>query len=98
MTESLHGIAELLTESLRAWRIQGAVREDGDAAIVEVGETRLRVARAPSGHFFRWIVHSGTRERGATGIPGLLRTVRGLLDPDYAASRLQIAARPVLEP
>lgn len=91
-------VAALLTESLRVWRIAGTVYEDGDAAVIEADATRLRVRAAPSGHFFRWIVDTGTRERGATGIPGLLRTVRGLLDPDYAASRLQIAARPVLEP
>jgi hypothetical protein len=91
-------IAALLSESLRAWRIAGAVREEDGATIIECGETRLRVTPAPPDHFFRWIVLTGTRERGFTGIPGLLRGVRGLLDPDYAASRLQIAARPVLEP
>jgi len=91
-------VAALLTESLRVWRIAGAVREEDGVTIVEVGAMRLRVMAAPPEHFFRWIVDTGTRERGATGIPGLLRTVRGLLDPDYAASRLQIAARPVLEP
>jgi len=98
MTESLHGVAELLGESLRAWRIEGAVREEEGVAIIECGETRLRVTPAPPDHFFRWIVHTGMRERGFTGIPGLLRGVRGLLDPDYEASRLKIAARPVLEP
>ena len=94
----MNEIAALLGESLRAWRLAGSVREEEGAAIIECGETRLRVTPAPPDHFFRWIVHTGTRERGFTGIPGLLRGVRGLLDPDYEASRLQIAARPVLEP
>ena len=91
-------LVELLGESLRVWRIEGIVREEGGAAVVQCGDTRLRVVAAPPDHFFRWIVHTGPRERGFTGIPGLLRGVRGMLDPDYAASRLQIAARPVLEP
>ena len=45
-------------------------------------------------HTFRWLVEGQGRERGATGIPGLLRLVRVALDPDYAAVRLRLAAGP----
>jgi hypothetical protein len=86
----------LLAESLLAWRIDGTVQRDGDAIEISSGDTRLRVRPAPPGIPFRWMLDAGARERGVTGIPGLLRAVRSTLDPDYMAYRLQLAARPVL--
>jgi hypothetical protein len=86
----------LLTESISAWRIDGTVRPVDDAIEIIAGDTRLRVLAAPPGVPFRWMLHAGARERGVTGIPGLLRAVRSTLDPDYTAYRLQLAARPVL--
>ena len=89
-------LATLLTESLRAWHLPGDVSQAADGAIVVDAAKRLRITPAPPGVPFRWMVENGARQRGVTGIPGLLRAVHGALDPDYEASRLQIAARPVL--
>jgi len=89
--------AALLEESLRAWRIEGEVRREADAITIEAAGKRLRVTVAPPDLPFRWMLDAGTRQRGVTGIPGLLRAVRTALQPDYPASRLQLAARPVLE-
>jgi hypothetical protein len=92
----LSELAALLAASLPAWRIEGAVRDAGDAIDIDAGGTRLRVTRAPAELPFRWLIEIGERQRGATGIAGVLRVVRQALDPGYCASRLQIAARPVL--
>jgi len=87
----------LLTESLRAWRRAGTVsRTAEDAILIVSGETRIEVLPAPPDIPFRWLVRTAARERGVTGIPGLLRTVRSALDPDYDASKLQLALRPAL--
>lgn len=89
--------AALLTESLRAWRLAGTVsRTAEDAILIVSGTTRIAVVPAPPGIPFRWLVRIGARERGVTGIPGLLRAVRFALDPDYGASKLQLAVQPVI--
>jgi hypothetical protein len=92
----LRELAALLTESLPAWRIDGAVQQLDGAIEIVAGDIRLRVKPAPPGVPFRWMLEAGARERGVTGIPGLLRAVRSTLDPDYTTYRLQLAARPVL--
>jgi hypothetical protein len=89
-------VQRLLAESLPAWRIDGAVRIADDAIEIISGDTRLRIRPAPPGLPFRWMLHTGVRERGITGIPGLLRAVRATLDPGYTTYRLQLAARPLL--
>jgi hypothetical protein len=84
-------ILPLLRESLVAWRLAGTVECGSDVA---AGPARLRIRPAPPELPFRWIIAGQGRERGATGIPGLLRQVRAALDPDHAAVRLRLAARP----
>ena len=94
MSERLD-ILPLLRESLIAWRLDGTVERDpGGGCRVVAGAVELRIRAAPPELPFRWLVAGQGRERGATGIPGLLRQLRGALDPDYAAVRLRLAARP----
>ena len=89
----------LLGRSLNAWRVSGNVRREADGTLlVDAGERRLRVSRAPADVPFRWMVAEGGRTRGVTSIAGLLRAIRAALDPGYQPVRLRIAPLPVAPP
>ena len=61
-------------------------------------EKSIRVARAPAGLPFRFAVTIGERERMATGVAGVLRLVRGAVDPDHAGVRLRVGRLPTVTP
>jgi hypothetical protein len=64
--------------------------------LLTAGGTQLRVTRATGDLPFRWMVSGVERTRGATGIAGLLRTVRAAIDPGYRPIRLRIAPLPLV--
>ena len=88
-------VQALLGASLAAWRVDGEVRRDADAVLVIVGDATVRVERAAPGLPFRYMVALGGRSRAATSVAGLLRTVRGAVDPAYQPVRLRIAPTPL---
>jgi hypothetical protein len=88
---------ELMVQSLAAWRLNGSVRGTGDGAILVTCEQHnIRIAPAPSGLPFRWIVMVDDRSRPAISLVAVLRVVRAALDPGYAAMRLRIAPAPLV--
>ena len=88
---------ELLTQSLAAWRVVGSVRSQGDGVIVICGRDKdIQIARAPDDLMFRWIVTVDGRKRVAISLVAVLRQVREALDPGYAASRVRVAASPLV--
>jgi hypothetical protein len=88
-------LVALLRESLAAWGVAGAVRRSGDLSLeLSVGPLRLQIVRARCDLPFRWLVVGDDRRRAATGIAGLLRTVRAAVDPKYRPVRVRIAALP----
>ena len=90
-------VVELLRESLAAWRVAANVTCNADGGVeVRAQATRLVIARAPPNLPFRWLVSIDDRRRGATGIAGLLRSVRSALDVNYRPIRVRIAALPLV--
>ena len=88
-------VAELLAESLLAWRVGGEVQREADGAIrLKSAGKELTITRAPAGVPFRWMVSEGGRTRGATSVAGLLRSVRATIDPAYRPVRLRVAPLP----
>jgi hypothetical protein len=88
-------LGTLLRESLATWGVAGAVSRAGDGSLqLSAGQLRLAIVRAPRDLPFRWLVVSNDRSRGASGIAGLLRTVRAAVDPNYRPIRVRIAALP----
>src|SRR5262245_27151393 len=88
-------LATLLRESLAAWGVDGAVSRTGDWSLqLDAGQVRLAIVRARGDLPFRWLVVSNDRRRGASGIAGLLRTVRAAVDPNYRPIRVRITALP----
>ena len=92
-------ISELLAQSLAAWRVSGEVaREAAGGLLVTAGDKCLRISRAPADLPFRWMVDEAGRTRGVASVAGLLRAIRGALDPGYRPVRLRIAPLPLLPP
>jgi hypothetical protein len=92
-------ICRLLAESLRAWRVGGEVACEPDGTLLlTAGGKRLSIARAAPHLPFSWTVHEGGRSRAATSIAGLLRAVRGAVDPGHRPVRLRIAPLPLPSP
>jgi hypothetical protein len=87
---------ELLTESLAAWRVTGAVERANDGAIVIGGTKCIRVEPATADLMFRWFVTIDGRKRPAISLLAVLRQVRDALDPGHAASRVRVAVAPLL--
>jgi hypothetical protein len=88
---------ELLAESLAAWRLPGAVREEeGGAIAIGGGRKDIRIEPAPPEAMFRWTVTIDGRKRGAISLVGVLRQVREALDPGYAANRVRVAIGPMV--
>jgi hypothetical protein len=90
-------LCELLTQSLRAWRIAGEARRTNGGGILVWGAHReILVKPAPPGLPFRWLVSVDDRERPAISIVAVLRQVREALDPGYATRRVLMAAFPLV--
>jgi len=99
VAEAGERLVELLGESLAVWRLAGRVERQGEAVVVCVaGAASLRIAPPPPGLPFRWLLRVGARQRGISGLPGLLRHLRAELAPERAASRLRLTPRPLLLP
>ena len=85
-------LGELLRLSLRTWGIAGKVCRDGDGVLIIVtGNRRIAVRRAPRP--FRWLVR-GDKTRGAMSVAGVLRIVRGRLDPGHRPAGVLVGALP----
>ena len=86
----------LLQESLAAWCVPGVISQkpDGSLELCAAG-TRIQIARAPAGLPFRWLVGVGELRRPVSGLPGLLRSVRAALDPNFRPLPVRIAALPL---
>jgi hypothetical protein len=92
-------VCQLLEQSLAVWHVTGEVQREADGTLLlSAGEKRLHVSRAGADLPFRWMVSEGERTRGVTSIAGLLRAVRGAVDPGYRPIRLRIAPLPLLPP
>jgi hypothetical protein len=86
---------ELLALSLAAWRVGGNVERTSDGIVIG-GTNDIRIQPAPQDSIFRWIVTIDGRRRGAISLLAVLRQVREALDPEHAASRVRIAAAPLV--
>jgi hypothetical protein len=96
ISEHLH---ELMVQSLVAWRLTGSVRAMSDGAVLVTCEARnIRIEPAPSDLPFRWIVIVDNRRRAAISLVAVLRMVRAVLDPGYAALPARIAPVPLVPP
>jgi hypothetical protein len=92
-------VCQLLEQSLAVWHVTGEVRREADGTLLLLaGDKRLGIARAAADLPFRWMVSEGERSRGVASIAGLLRAVRGVVDPGYRPIRLRIAPLPLLLP
>jgi hypothetical protein len=91
-------VAELMRQSLAAWRVAGTIDCGDDGAITIAADKPIRIAPAPNDTMVRWLVTVDGRSRAALSLVAVLRQVRLALDPDYEASRLRIAAAPLLPP
>jgi hypothetical protein len=97
MSASHTQLHALLTQSLLAWRLAGAVSDTSDGAVlVTCREQQIRIEPAPPGLPFRWIVVLGGRRRTGVSLVSVLRQVRGALEPGYAAMRARIAPFPLV--
>ena len=87
---------ELLAASLEWWKVEGAVTIAPDGALLLTGAATpaepLRIARAPAGVPFRWQVTYMGRTRSVSSVAGVLRTVRAVVDPDFAGMRVRVGA------
>lgn len=91
-------VCELLTHSLKAWRVAGGVERDGEGVIV-IGQNgkciRIDLAQHP---MFRWTVSVDSRKRGAVSLVAMLRQVREVLDPGHAGQRVRVALAALVPP
>jgi hypothetical protein len=89
-------VVVLLQESLAAWCVPGVISRKPDGSLeLRAGGTLIGIARAPAGVPFRWLVGVGELRRPVGGLPGLLRSVRAALDPNFRRVAVRIAALPV---
>ena len=93
-------VAELLAQSLIAWRVAGNVQRTGGGAIlVRAAAREVCVGPAPKNLPFRWMVGVDGRQRGAISLLAVLRQVRAAVDPGYAQNnRVRIAVSPPVPP
>ena len=90
-------VCELLAQSLTAWGVAGSVECASDGVLV-IGQNRkdIRIDPAPQHLMFRWMVTVDGRKRGAISLVAVLRQVREVLDPGYAANRVRVAVAPLV--
>jgi len=91
-------VRELLAQSLKAWSVAGGVERDGEGVIV-IGQNGKSIRIDPAQHpMFRWTVSVESRKRGAVSLVAVLRQVRQVLDPGYAAQRVRVAVAALVPP
>jgi hypothetical protein len=89
-------VVVLLQESLAAWGVPGVISREPDGSLeLRAARTLIQIARAPAGLPFRWLVGVGELRRPVSGLPGLLRSVRVALDPNFRPLPVRIAALPL---
>jgi hypothetical protein len=94
---STQAVQLLLSESLAAWRVAGAVWREADGTLIlAAAGKQLRIRRACGLPPFRWMVDGGERSRGVMSIAGLLRAVRAAVDADFRPIRLRISPLPLV--
>ena len=94
-------LAELLSESLAAWHVEGRVARIDDGGIVISGSGKsitIEPAPPPQQKIFRWLVTIDGRQRPAVSVVAVLRQVRQALDGGYAASRARVTVAPLVPP
>ena len=96
MPASIAEIAALLEESLAVWHLDGSVVREGEMLLLSAQGQSLRIGAAAEGAPFPWMVATVEKTRGVGSISALLRTVRNVLDPEHAGSRLRLAPQGVL--
>jgi hypothetical protein len=97
MSRTSQHLRELMTQSLLAWRLTGEACGANDGAIqVSCENHEISIAPAPPGVPFRWIVTIDGRRRTALSVIAVLRQVRGVLDPGYAATRVRVVTVPLV--
>jgi hypothetical protein len=97
MSAPAHHLAELMTQSLVAWRLSGNVHVASDGAILVSSEAHeIRIEPALPDLPFRWMVIINNRKRGAVSVVAVLRQVRSVLEPGYAILRARVAAFPLV--
>jgi hypothetical protein len=97
VTDATRDLAgELLAQSLLAWQVAGRVVHEHDGALVIESAKSIRVAPASPDLPFRWMVTVDGRKRGAVSLVAVLRQVREVLDPGYAANRVRVALAPLV--
>jgi hypothetical protein len=70
-------IGGLLEESLKLWRVAGAVEADGEGALVRAAGRVVRITR---GRASRWVVSvDGEDARTTASVVGVLSAVREIL-------------------
>jgi len=90
-------VAELLAQSLAAWRLAGNVRRMADGSLaLSCGGIDITVEPAPPGGPFRWMVTVAGRRRPAVSLVAVLRQVRTALDPGYAKNNVRVAVAPLV--
>jgi hypothetical protein len=94
-------VAELLSESLAAWHVEGRVARAGDGGIAISGSGKsitIEPAPPPQQEMFRWLVAIDGRQRPAVSVVAILRQVRQALDPSHATSRVRVTVAPLVPP
>ncbi len=93
-------VAALLAESLAAWHVEGRVAraDNGGIVVCGVGKSITIEPAPPQQKMFRWLVTIEGRQRPAVSVVAILRQVRQVLDPGYAASRIRVTLAPLVPP
>jgi hypothetical protein len=94
-------LADLLSESLVAWQVEGRVARADDGGIVISGSSKsITIDPAPpqQQEMFRWLVTIDGRQRPAVSVVAILRQVRQALDGAYAAGRVRVTVAPLVPP
>jgi hypothetical protein len=90
-------VVVLLQESLAAWCVPGVISHKPDGSLeLRAARILIQIARAPAGLPFRWLVGVDELRRPVSGLPGLLRSVRVALDPNFRPLPVRIAALPLV--
>lgn len=83
----------LLRVSLATWGISATITSEADGRwlIKPDDQPPMRISRAPPDIPFRWLVTTAAgRERPASSVAGLLRVLRGALDPAWRPGRARV--------
>lgn len=86
---------DLLAASLVWWKVPGEVVAEPDGSLLLIrpsaaANEHLWIARAPAGLPFRWQVTYAGRTRSVGSVAGVLRTVRSVVDPEFAGMTVRV--------